>query len=459
MKIFFVIFIIILIAGSYLAWHLNPADSEKGKTRLVWISDNSPVRREQIDLFNRRYPDLRLTLDPGNLVMEKIIVQSLAGIGPDVFDAAGLYVLDRFAESGVALDLTDLAPRYGFNPGRTWPSVAGYTRIAGRQYAFPSNVYANVIFYNKNLFDKFHVPYPPRDMTWDQFVALGRQLTRRSSDGRGYECFGAINIYWYELVLQAGGSIFSPDGLHCTLDSPQAVEAIQFYTDLTRKYHIMPSSEDEAAMGGEGGWGAGYLKWFGAGRLAMIRISRWGLITFRQFENLKGRLGVCHQPWKRKKVCLVGAKLIAVNKHTKNIDAAMKFMKFLTSDEFNRQVVRTADYLPPVPKYARSEEFLHDPAHPEENFNDIFIEAVERGVRPEISPFVSPTATLNIVTTQLDLVCSGSKSPPQACRDMTLAVNKLIYQNLRGYEKYRRIYQQVTGKIFSQTDPEWKNCQ
>jgi len=456
MRIFIGACLVALLSATYVAWQLSPKDLGQGRTRLVWTSDDSPVRREQIDLFNRRHSEILLTLDPGNLIMEKIIVQSLAGIGPDLYDAAGLYVLDGFVRAGIALDLTDVAAKYGIDPNQTWPSVRDYIKVDGRQYAFPASVYANVMFYNKRIFDKYKVPYPSRDMTWDEFVEIGRKLTRKSPDGRGYECFGVMNVHWYELILQAGGRMFTPDGLKCVLDSPEAVEAIQFYDDLTHKHHIMPTLQEESTMSGEGGWGAGYLKWFGAERLAMIRISRWGLITFRQFENLRGQLGVCHQPYKRRKACLINAKLIAVNRQTRNVDQAMKFLQFLTSEEFNMQVVRSADYLPPVPKYCQGEEYLRDPNHPEENFNDIFVEAVERGVAPEISPFVNPQPALQVVTEQLDLLAGRVKTASEACRDMTVGINRLIYRNLCSYERYREKYRQITGKAFDPDGPEYK---
>jgi len=458
MKLIFGGCLVVLVLATVIAWHLSPKDVEDGRRRLVWTSDDNAARREQIDLFNRKNPDLLLTLDPGNLILEKIIVQSLAGIGSDVYDVAGLYVLDGFVRAGIAMDLTDLAKQYGFGPDKTWPSLREYISVDGRQYAFPSSVYANVIFYNKRLFDKYKVPYPKRDWTWEEFLEAGKRLTRRSADGRQVECFGAMNLHWYEFVLQAGGRIFSPDGVRCVLDSPEAVEGIQFYDDVMHKYHIMPTPRDEQTMSGEGGWGAGYLKWFGAERLAMIRISRWGLVTFREFANLRGQLGMCHQPYKRKKVCLVGAKLIAVNKNTEKIDEAMKFMQFLTSQEYNRQVVRSADYLPPAPEYCRSDEFLHDPNHPEEDFNDIFVEAIERGVSPEISPFVNPQPMMQVITEQMDLLAERVKTAREASRDMTLGVNRLIYQNLCKYEVYREKYKKITGKAFDAWGPEWKAC-
>ena len=97
-------------------------------------------------------------------------------------------------------------------------------QVDGRQYAFPCNVYGTVLFYNKALFSKYGVPCPPRDWTWDAFVAAGSKLTVKSADGRGYDCFGAMGLHWYELVLQAGGTMNDPfDILRVELVSPHAL--------------------------------------------------------------------------------------------------------------------------------------------------------------------------------------------------------------------------------------------
>ena len=51
MKIFTGLFLLLLIATG-VAWSLLPKPDLLGRTRLTWISDDNPARREHIDLFN-----------------------------------------------------------------------------------------------------------------------------------------------------------------------------------------------------------------------------------------------------------------------------------------------------------------------------------------------------------------------------------------------------------------------
>ncbi|NLX04824.1 MAG: sugar ABC transporter substrate-binding protein [Phycisphaerae bacterium] len=456
MRRIFLLILVILLAGSFVAWRLKPADRLDGRTRLVWVTDGSPARCDQVAIFNRLHPGVSLTTDPGNLYMEKIIVQSLAGVGPDVFDVAGRYVLYGFVEADIALDLTDIAAEEGFGPEATWVSVVDAMRINGRQYSFPAAVNADVIFYNKAIFDRYGVPYPPKEWTWEEFVDTGRRLTRRSSDGRGYECLGVMGIHWYELVLQAGGTMYSRDGTLCSLDSPEALEAIRFYYDLSHTHHILPTPDDEAMISGAGGERANFLSLFGTERLAMVRAGRWAMAAFRDYPELRGKIGVVHLPHRRRKVSVIWARTCAINRYSRHRDEAVKLLRFLASEPYSLAVLESGDSLPPRPEFAERPEFLVDPQRPEEGFNAVFAEAVARGQVPEVSPLVNPLSALEPVHEQIDLMHSGVKTPEEAFVAAAAQVNRMIYANLRDYEVYRRRYQQITGREFDPEDPQWR---
>lgn len=452
MKYVFAIGLAVMIVLSFVAWRIKPDTDSRGRTTLVWATDDNPARRGQVGLFEKLHPDIRLTTDPGNFFIEKMIVQSLAGLGPDLFDATGVYVLERLVASGMAMDLTGLAREHGFDETKTWPGAVGNITLFGRQYAFPGNVYSNVIFYNKNVFDRYGEPYPPREMTWQEFVEVGRRLTKRTAEGRGYACFGAMNLYWYELILQAGGRIYSPDGMRCVLDSPEAIEGVEFYRDLMFKDHLMPTPQEQSSISGQGDLGLDVLEWFARGKVAMIRMSKLGLLKLERYPELKGKIGFCHLPFYRKKVSLISSRLIGINRKSRHLPEAIAFMKFLTSPEYNGEVSRFKDGLAPVPQFVRAGTGSADRRR-----EDIFVESLERSMAPEVSPLVSPMAALDLIIEQLDLVTNNLKTPEQGCREMARAVNRAIYRNLCRYEPYRQRYERIVGRPFDRNAPEWRD--
>lgn len=77
--------VLILLAGmSLIAYMLIPKESNDARTPLVWTTDPNPQREPQVEWFNKAYPDCKLRIDPDNSDTMKVIVQSCAGMGPDI---------------------------------------------------------------------------------------------------------------------------------------------------------------------------------------------------------------------------------------------------------------------------------------------------------------------------------------------------------------------------------------
>ena len=65
------------------------------------------------------------------------------------------------------------------------------------------------------------------------------------------------------------GIIFTPDFKTCIIDSPEAIEAIQYWADLLLSGEVMPSPSqivDEGGAGADGEADAGRKDWYAAGR-------------------------------------------------------------------------------------------------------------------------------------------------------------------------------------------------
>ena len=169
MKYVFLSGFLVLLCLSVVAWLWQPRHDDT-RIELIWCSDDNPVRRGQIELFNRLYPKYRLRLDPQNTGMEKVIVQSLAGVGPDLFDCYNGYQLSAFVRSGIALDCTEELARRGIDVNEVWPSLHNLFVLEGRVYGHLDNASARAVWFNKRIFDEEGVPYPTPDWTWDMCI-------------------------------------------------------------------------------------------------------------------------------------------------------------------------------------------------------------------------------------------------------------------------------------------------
>ncbi len=436
----------VLCLLSAVAWKIQPARQETGKVPLSWVSDDNPARREQIALFNQLNPALDLRLDPSNTGMEKVIVQSLAGVGPDLFDCYNGFQLSAYVRSGIAWDVTDRLKRAGIDaPKEVWPGTHPCMLHEGRVYGFPTNAAVNAIWVNKDLFDRLRIPYPTGSMTWEEFIPLARRLTVKDENGRAKQ-FGFLCDWWnwQQFVLQWGGRLYSPDGTRCVVDSPQAIAGVQFFHDLIYKHHIMPSPVEEAAMATQGGWGTGTISFFGAGKGAMALGGRWWLCSLRQYEKL--RLGAFECPHGPLRVFRGYGRATLVNAKSPRREQALEFLKYEASKPWNDLINHQADALAPVIRFSYTPEYLHDPEFPQEDYNAVWRDVMQFGVPDQVSPFINGQRAERILNKQLDLVKNDQKPAADALRTAALQINAEIGKTLERDPVLRARYQQLTQR-------------
>jgi multiple sugar transport system substrate-binding protein len=453
MKGFFAIAFGLMGVLTLFALAIAPRPPRDGRTYLRWVIDDAPARREQIALFNSIYPDVQIQIDPSMPdTPSKVIVQSLAGVGPDVFCAYDGYQLLGFVNSGVAMDLTDYLPRMGIDAERELWSAAEMTYKAnGRIYGFPANAAADAIWYNKRLFDSAGVPYPPKGpWKWDEFIELAKRMTIRDASGRVTH-YGLIFDWgqqWKLFMLQWGARFYTPDGTRCVVDSPEAIAATEFMHSLVFKHRIAPTGNEEAAMATAGGWGSGVITLFAGERAAMVLGGRWFLMLLRQQKELQ--LGAAEAPHGPNRVFYGYGKSILVNRHSPQREQALKFIEFMSTKPYNDLINAQADALGPVKEYSYTDDFLHNPEHPEEDYNDVWREIMNYTRPEEISPFVNAQQAALRLSKQIDLIKTNQKTPADAMRTLAQQINDMIAESIAKNHELRERYEQLTGRPVAQ---------
>jgi ABC-type glycerol-3-phosphate transport system substrate-binding protein len=282
------------------------------------------------------------------------------------------------------------------------------------------------------------VPYPHGDWTWDQFLATCRRLTRRRANGQGVETYGVTGLDPQELIWQNGGHVFSMAGSHCVVDSSEAIEAAQWYVNLFTREHVAPSPAEENGMATAGGWGQGTLTLFAGGRIAMFRGGRWGLIRYREISDL--HVGICPLPHRKQKAVQLAWRATAINPHSPHREEAFLFQRYLASQPYCEQINRSADANAPVEKYCHTPLFLHDPLHPEEDYNQLWIDEMACARSFEQSSFVSPFVSDRILENHFEAMRNGIETPAAAMRAAAAEINAQIARTLRKDPSLRKPY-------------------
>ncbi len=224
--------------------------------------------------FMKQNPEYEVIYEPvPTNYYQKILTDIGAGTPPDVvlLDAE---MVPRYVEGNFLTDLTPFLNRLvrenvpGADVNQFFPVLVNIFRSGRSLYAIPKDTSPVGVFYNKLMFDKFNVPYPPEDgWTWEAFEETARLLSVHDETwGFAFPSWVgvAVPIFW-----AGGGEIFNEDFTQTTgyLNSPTNVETYQFFWDMMEKGYA-PDPQEASALGG-----AGPL--FYTQRVGMIITGRW----------------------------------------------------------------------------------------------------------------------------------------------------------------------------------------
>jgi multiple sugar transport system substrate-binding protein len=110
-----------------------------------------------------------------------------SGIVPDLVVTSNVFV-KQMLELELGENLQPMAKAANLNLERVEPEVMNAIKAFGSKgelYALPFSMNYGVMLYNKEIFDKFGVPYPKDEMTWNQTLELAKQVTR-TENGTNY---------------------------------------------------------------------------------------------------------------------------------------------------------------------------------------------------------------------------------------------------------------------------------
>ncbi|CAG7654395.1 ABC transporter substrate-binding protein [Paenibacillus allorhizosphaerae] len=137
------------------------------------------------DPVKKKFPNVTMEIVRPAKKKEDLIT---AGEFPDLI-YTNTTVIQEYVDLDLPLDLNPLIKKYNFDLGqfnqRPFDDIKAYSS-KGQLFGVPFSVNFDVLYYNKDIFDKFGVSYPKDGMTWDEVIALGKKVTREEN-GIKYE--------------------------------------------------------------------------------------------------------------------------------------------------------------------------------------------------------------------------------------------------------------------------------
>ncbi|MEF3308704.1 ABC transporter substrate-binding protein [Paenibacillus sp. GYB004] len=182
----------------------------------------------------KKYPHITAEMDKSTVDLTEHLAK-----GDTTIDFLVTYhgQLTSYLDMGVYLDIAPLAKQYKFDLSRFEPgALDAITAIPDNKelIALPYANNLNALYYNKDLFDKFGVPYPKDGMFWEDAIELAKKVTRMEdsiqyrgldSDGLGRYLFPLslnhinaktdeviVNSDPYKRVMEIGRQIYTIPG-------------------------------------------------------------------------------------------------------------------------------------------------------------------------------------------------------------------------------------------------------
>jgi multiple sugar transport system substrate-binding protein len=243
-----------------------------------------------------------------------------SGDFPDMIYTGALNVND-FSDYNVLEDLNPYIKKNKMDMAQFVPSTIDMVRAynkEGKMYALPLALSYWANYYNKDIFDKFGMPYPKNPMTWEEATELAKKLTR-VEDGAQYKGIATAGYYRFTLSLLTSAFDFNTNKAAYTTDAFK--RAIQTYVNI----YTIPGNEQEGK--------AKFLE----GKTAM-RVDLDPMIATLGEANAKG-VGVnwdmapAPTPSWMKGFSDSDNSILMISSLSKNKDDAFKVLEFLLSKE------------------------------------------------------------------------------------------------------------------------------
>ncbi len=270
-----------LLPAAALAAHSPEAADQV--TLQFWTNHDAvtdvPLFNKVIQNFQAAYPNIKVNLtNYAAATYDSALIPTRAAGGTlaDVFYNRTFATADR-ANRGWTLALDPYMASNHINTSDFWAAEVAQMVWKGKQYSLPYDWSDFGVFYNKTMFDKKGIKYPPQDgsWTWDEMLTMAKEFVTTSGVRQTTWGVDISPVGWgwptVGYVLAWGGKWVSPDLRSFMINTPEAVALFQTMQDAVYVTKAAPRS---------GAFAAGFDPW-SSGQLAMSVNGSWATLQLR----------------------------------------------------------------------------------------------------------------------------------------------------------------------------------
>lgn len=336
------------------------------------------VMGQQMDLYRQTHPEINFEINAvaGASHQEMLLTMIASNTGPDIwFDANR--TTGPLTRKGVTTNLEPfIEADANWNEDDFVDNVWIAQTYDGARWGLPWDSGAMTMAFNKDLFDAAGIEYPDPNtwLTWDEAIALGKQLTFDLDGNTPNDSdFDPARVKQYGLSLDTGhgrqtyiwandAEIIAADGT-MPMDSEAFIESMNWLADLGLKHFVAPSPAYQAA-------GEISLQ---AGTVAMQHIGVWLL---GRINEAGVNWGTFQVPYNKTKVSYGHYSPLCVFSKTAHPQESYDFISWACCSHDGQKILVDLGMQQPIRKDLR-EEFLNNEAPPEKQYRQVFYDAFE----------------------------------------------------------------------------------
>lgn len=227
---------------------LNQMDKQKEMTLKVAYDHESTFMSNYGKAFTIRYPNVDVKMTPmeanGYEYTKEKMIELIDKENPDIlYLSPEMY--RELAKEGRLYPLDAVMKQDKYDLQSLHSGVIDTLREigGGKLYGLAPNYYMDALYYNKELFDKYGVPYPKDKMSWEETLQLA---ARFPTDGKPEErVYGLVPSYFdnapqlaEQIGKTKGMSFISPDGKQATINTDSWKQVWNTALDAYRKGYV-----------------------------------------------------------------------------------------------------------------------------------------------------------------------------------------------------------------------------
>jgi multiple sugar transport system substrate-binding protein len=398
--------------------------------------------------FEAKHPNIKIKIAKASSSDFDTKLQSMiaGGTSPDITSHWGDAGFAEFLDKGMLYDMTDIMSADNFKADDYGipANLMDTYKVGGKYYGIPTFSYVTLLLYNKDMFDKAGVPYPPssyedKSWTFDKMLEDAKKLSEPSKDlanakyGMDWNFGGSQRDM---MLSYFGAKIYSDDtwtnGGHATasyFDSPEVIKAAQIYNDMVYKDKVSPSLEFKQAVAGQGGDA------FATGRVGMYVGGAWHLTSIKDY---KFKVGVAAVPATSGSTVrnVLYADPLVILKDSKHPKEAYEWIKYQLTKEVQEKTVELSGGTPPANQQAVDKYYnLYAPGISSEEMKNVIQGGYKYGIEAYNHIVTSYSEISNAVKNELDPLDNGKKTAAQVAPEIQKKVQAILTEKNAKYKQ------------------------